>query len=317
MIIVPSRTLARAPVRALTGLLTGLALTVSSPILADAPNRADSLPVVSPPVVPSVVDSANPVSSTTSPPSYADLVDLLEPAPLVLEVQIRKVAEIEPERARGVRSGWARTYVEARGVAALRGALPAIETISYLADVPLDAKGKLPALNKHTVLLVARPVTDHPEMVQLVAPDAQLPWDAELETRVRAVLAALQAPDAPAAVTGVREAIYVPGTLVGEGETQIFLTMASGSSDAVSPATISVLHQPGKPASWSVSFSEVVDASGQPPAHDTLTWYRLACFLPRELPDGSNVSETPEDRAQAVEDYKLVLAGLGVCGRTR
>jgi hypothetical protein len=250
-------------------------------------------------------------------PAYADLVDLLEPATLVLAVQVRKVAPVEPERAKGVQAGWARIYVEAREVAVLRGSAPVsggapVATLSYLADVRLNARGKLPALTRHSVLLAARPVPGHPEMVQLVAPDAQLPLDPALETRVRAILAALQAGDAPGRVTGVREAIHVPGTLVGEGETQMFLATADGS-----PAAISVRHQPGQPASWSASFSEVVDASGKPPAHDTLAWYRLACFLPAELPATSNVSETTPDREQAVDDYRLVMAGLGPCGRTR
>lgn len=247
---------------------------------------------------------------------YADLVDLLELAPLALAVQVRKVVQVEPERAKDIPAGWARIYIEARGLVALRGILPPVETLSYLADVRLDGRGKLPALNKRNLLLLARPVAGHPEMVQLVAPDAQLPWDPALEMRVRAVLGALRAADAPSPVTRVREAMYVPGTLVGEGETQIFLATANGS-----PAAISVLHQSGpmlnRPASWSVSFSEVVDASGKPPARDTLAWYRLACFLPRELPAGVNVSASPQDRAQAVNDYHLVIAGLGPCGRRR
>ncbi len=292
------------------GLLPGLALIAGALMLAVAPNQARA----------AVVDSsglpAGPASLPT-PPSYADLVDLIEPATLVLVVQLRKVASVEPERAKDVRTGWARIYVEARVVAALRGTAllaggPLLATVSYLADVQLDEKGKLPALGKHTMMLVARPVASHPEMVQLVAPDAQLPWDPAAEARVRAVLAALQAPAAPSPVTTVRETIHVPGALVGQGETQIFLATADGS-----PAAISVVHQPGKQASWSVSFSEVVDASGQPPAHDTLAWYRLACFLPGQLPEGSNVSATAEDRAQAAQDYDLVMAELGPCGRTR
>jgi hypothetical protein len=244
--------------------------------------------------------------------SYSDLVDLIEPAPLVIAVQVHKVAQVEPARAPDVRKGRARIYVEARGLVALRGGMPPGPAISYLADVPLDAKGKLPSFNKQNMLLVARPVAGHPEMVQLVAPDAQLPWDAALETRVRGVLAALQAADAPGVVTGVREAIYVPGNLEGEGETQIFLATANKV-----PAAISVVHQPGQATSWSASFSEVVDASGKPPPRDTLAWYRLACSLPRELPVSSNVSATAQDQAQAVEDYRLVMAGLGSCRRTR
>ena len=229
-------------------------------------------------------------------PSYADLVDLLERAPLVLGVEVRKVAQVEPERAKNVATGWARVYVEARPLIALQGRMPPVDTLSYLADVRRDARGKVPALTKRDMLLLARPVPGHLEVVQLVAPDAQLPWDrlagdgGGLEARVRAILAALQAPDAPTRITGVREASYVPGALVGEGETQIFLTTTDNS-----PAAISVVHRPvdpaGQPAdtpgapavSWSVSFSEVVDASGRPPAHDTLAWYRLACFLPGRL----------------------------------
>lgn len=245
-------------------------------------------------------------------PGYADLVDLLEPAPLILAVQVRKVAQVEPERAKDVRQGFARIYVEAQGLVALRGKLPPAPMVSYLADVPLDARGKLPQLVKHSVLLVARPVSDHPEMLQLVTPTAQLPWAPALETRVREVLAALQAPDTPGVVSGVREAIYVPGTLEGEGETQIFLATANGT-----PAAITVVHQPGQAASWSVSFSEVVDTRGRPPAHDTLAWYRLACSLPAELPASSNVSATPQDQARAADDFHLVMAGLGPCGRTR
>ena len=285
-------------IRAAAGLLAGLSLIVNGPVRADSP-ASDSR-------------ALTPLPISLPAPGYADLVDLLEPAPLVLVAQIRKVAAVEPARAHGVQAGWARIYVEAKPLSALRGTVPSAQSVSYLADVPLTAKGKLPALSKRAVLLVVRPVADHPEMVQLVAPDAQLDWNPALAARVQTVLVALQAADAPGAVTRVREAIYVPGTLVGEGETQIFLATANGS-----PASISVLHQPGKPATWSVSFSEVVDASGLPPARDTLTWYRLACFLPRDLPQGSNVSETPEDKAQAVADYKFVLAGLGACGRTR
>lgn len=279
---------------------------------------------VAEPAIAAMTDSPSPAGAPpTAPaaamatPGYADLVDLIEPAPLILVVQIRKLAQVEPERAKDVRNGWARIYVEARSLAALRGTIPAgkdagSETLAYLADVPLDDRGKLVNLAKRSMILAARPVPGQAEMVQLVAPDAQLPWDSALEARVRAVLAALQAPDAPAPVTGVREAIHVPGALIGEGETQIFLTTADGS-----PAAISVVQQPGKPPTWSASFSEVVDASGQPPAHDTMAWYRLACFLPADLPASSNVSATPADQAQAVADYRLVLAGLGPCGRTR
>jgi hypothetical protein len=66
-----------------------------------------------------------------------------------------------------------------------------------------------------------------------------------------------------------------------------------------------------------VSFSEVLDSAGAPPARDTLAWYRLACFLPRTLAPAANVSASPADKAQAGADYAYVLEQLGPCGRTR
>ena len=113
-------------------------------------------------------------------------------------------------------------------------------------------------------------------------------------------------------MTGVREAMYVPGTLSGEGETQIFLT-----TQGATPASITVIHKPGAPVRWSASFSEVMDSSGSPPPGETLAWYRLACFLPETLPDDANVSEATADKEQAAADYRMVRAALGDCGRIR
>ena len=123
--------------------------------------------------------------------------------------------------------------------------------------------------------------------------------------------AELAAPSAPGPVTGVREALFEPGTLAGAGETQIVLTTPNGA-----PVALSVVHVPGQETVWSVSFSEVVNG-GMAPARDTLAWYRLACFLPRALPGGSNVSDGARAQQQAAADYRLVIAGLGPCGRVR
>jgi hypothetical protein len=160
------------------------------------------------------------------------------------------------------------------------------------------------------VLVFARTVPGHPEELRLVAPDAQLLWSEELEARLRPILTELVSPNAPPVVTGVRELIYVPGTLAGEGETQIFLTTANKSA-----ASITVRHTPGAPPAWGVSFSELVADVGNPPKRDTLTWYRLACFLPDTLPPGANISETADSRAQAEADYRMVLGQLGTCSR--
>ena len=244
--------------------------------------------------------------------SYADLADLADAAPLVLLAEIRRVAVLEPARARGVRDGWVRVYLEARPLGALRGEVPAAPVVRYLADVPLDARGKVPGVKKQQVILFARPGADGSGEIQLIAPDAQRFRDAGLEQRITGVLAELSAPAAPGPIAAVSEARYEEGTLAGAGETQIFLATRYGA-----PASISVLHRPGQQVAWSVSFSEVVEAGGQQPARDSLSWYRLACFLPADLPPQANGSESATDRAQAVADYRLVRDGLGKCARNR
>jgi hypothetical protein len=244
--------------------------------------------------------------------TYADLADLADGTPLVIKAQVRKLAPLPAAQARAVRAGWGRFYVEARTEALVTGAVPIGEALRYLVDLPLDAKGKPPALKKQSVVLFARPVAGRPGELQLVAPDAQLRWEPALDTKLRGLLTELLAPGAPGKVGGVREAIFVPGNLAGESETQLFLAMANGE-----PAALTVTRRPGQAPRWSVSFSEVVGASGAAPARETLAWYRLACFLPPLLPAGANVSADPVDRAAAGVDYRFVITELGTCPRTR
>lgn len=244
--------------------------------------------------------------------TYADLVDLSDSVPLVLKAQIRNQSMVEAERARGVRPGWARLYVTARIEALLFGKTAVSEMQEYLVDVPLDAKGKPPKLTKASVLLFARPVPGRPGMLQLVTPDAQVPSTPARDAQVRAIIGELLASGAPGKIAGVREAINVAGDLAGEGETQLFLTARDGS-----PIAITVTRKTGEPPRWSVSFSEVVETEAKPPAPGTLAWYRLACFLPRRLPQGANLSESAVEKQQAEADYQLVVRELGTCERTR
>ena len=246
-----------------------------------------------------------------APFTYADLATLADGAPLVIRAQVGATAPVEPARARGVRPGYQRLYVEARTQALLFGRTPVGESLKYLVDVPLDAKGKAPKLKKQSVILFARPAAGWPGELQLMAPDAQLAWTPAIEPRLIAILDELAKPGAPGAVTGVREAIHVTGALAGQGETQLFLSTAAGE-----PAAITVTRAPGSAPVWAASFSELVGASG-PPARDTLAWYRLACSLPPALPARAHVSPQPEDRAAADADYRFVLDQLGACTRTR
>ncbi len=252
--------------------------------------------------------AAEPVTQNVVRP-YSDLADLAESAPLVILAEIRTVIPLNPPVA-GQAS--ARFYVEARGLEALRGVMPAGQELRYLADVALDAKGKPVIGKKARVLLFSRAVAGGNGEIQLVAADAQWAWDAALDARVRAVLADFSSPAVPPRITGISMALYQQGDLAGEGETQIFLNTANGA-----PAAIIVQHKAAQPVRWTVSFSEVVDASGQPPAAETPTWYRLACFLPPMLPPAANVGETQEAKDHALGDYLLVLRELGPCGRTQ
>lgn len=245
-------------------------------------------------------------------PTYADLVDLTDSAPLVIRVLIRTQATVEPERARGLRPGWARVYLTGKVESLLFGRTSVNMDQAWLADVPLDAKGRPPKLTKTSVLLFARPVSGRPGELQLVTPDAQVAWDPGREDRVRGIVASLLEPGAPARVRGVREAINVAGNLAGEGETQLFLT---AENDA--PVAITVTRRAGEAPRWTASFSEVVESGAPPPARDTLGWYRLACFLPRTLPASANLSESPAERNQAAADYALVIRELGPCTRNR
>lgn len=244
--------------------------------------------------------------------TYADLVDLADSAPLVIHARVAKMLRVEDARAPGLKPGMARYYIQGTTVALLAGRTGLGESLAYLVDLPLDARGKAPNLKKQDVLLFARPVAGRPGELQLVSPGAQALWSEALDARIRGVLKALVSPDAPAKVTGVREMLYVPGTLAGQGETQIFLTTQDGSA-----ASLTVRHQPGAPAAWGASFSELVADVSRPPRPETLEWYRLACFLPNVPPPSANVSEGAAAKLQAQADYRMVLGELGICQRSR
>ncbi|MCW1382367.1 hypothetical protein OLX02_05985 [Novosphingobium sp. KCTC 2891] len=283
------------------------ALTAAAMVLAPLAGAAAQAPagVIRAPAAASAA-AANPLDLT-----YADLADLALPADLVARAQVRKVARLKPEQAPGLPAGSARLYVEARTTALLAG--PDLgESIRFLADVPLDAKGRVPRLSKADVLVLAHTVPAKPGDLLLVAPDAMLPWSSGTEQRLRAILTEKLAPDAPPAITGLREALHVPGNLAGEGETQLFFATEGGK-----PVSLSVVRRPGQAATWGVSFSEIVDQAARPPAKDTLGWYRLACALPAQLPEGTNISGSPEDQRIAAEDYAQVLGELGACLHNR
>jgi hypothetical protein len=252
-----------------------------------------------------------PAAPPGPPPTYADLVTLAEAAPVVAELTVKGQAVVPPERAPGLAPGHARLYLETQTVRVLKGPSALGESVHYLADVPVDAKGKPPKLKKQTFLVFARPVAGHPGELQLVAPGAQLPFDAWVETRVRSIISQLVAPGVPPRITGVHDVISVAGNLAGESETQMFVDTASGA-----PASLSVVRRPNMDPTWGVSWSEIVDQAAKPPERETIAWYRLACSLPRALPASAYLQSDAAGRSRAEADYRFILDQLGPCERT-
>ncbi|HWI85131.1 MAG TPA: hypothetical protein VNT42_02245 [Sphingomonas sp.] len=239
---------------------------------------------------------------------YVELADMALAAPQAIAADIADAIPLKGAAAGNVPAGSRRYYVQADVRALIRGSgVPA--HVTYLVDLPDDARGKRRKLKGIPVLLLAA-TTAKPGEIRLVGPRAQVPRTPENETRLRAILTAAVAPDAPPAITGVTRAFHVAGSLPGESETQIFLRTADNR-----PISLSVLRRPHEQPRWAVALSELVDDSAAPPERETLLWYRLACGLPRELPDTAVEALASEDAAAARADYQIVLAGLGTCGR--
>ncbi len=251
-------------------------------------------------------------NSAQSDVTYADLTDLAEAAPLVIRATVRQQITLKPERAPDLAAGYARLYIEARTAALISGNVPIGETLKYLVDVPLDAKGKPPKLKKQDVILFARTVPGRPSEIQLVDARAQFVWSDSFEQRLRPILAETLSADKPPVVTGIRDALSVEGNLVGESETQLFLKTANDA-----PASITILRRPGQAPFWGVSWTEIVDQAAEPIRPNTLRWYRLACFLPDTLPMEANLSRDGEARVRAGQDYSYVVGQLGPCPRNR
>jgi hypothetical protein len=265
------------------------------------------------------VFGGNAAFSASPPPTspaeawrYADLADLFLETPIVVTARI---VEAIPVKDSGTTpsAGFAnRYYLVADVTALIRGTGGISPRVAWIADVPLDNRGKVPRLKKTQVILAALPVADRPGELRLAARDAMVPWSAALETRVRAVVASGLAPDAPARITRITSAFHSPGNLPGEGETQVFLSTVRGQS-----VSINVLRRPGLDPQWAVALGEFIDEAGRPPARDTIGWYRLACFLPNNLPASAVGELSASDAEAARADYKFVMQSLGPCPRLR
>jgi hypothetical protein len=160
--------------------------------------------------------------------------------------------------------------------------------------------------------VLAQTVPGRPGELRLVAPDAQLSFTPALAEQLRSILREASAAAAPPRITGIGKAFHVRGSLPGESETQIFLQTADER-----PVSLSVIRRPGETPRWAVALSEIVDDAALPPQQNSLLWYRLACSLPRAIPAQSLADAEPGEAAAIQADYRLVMAGLGSCARSR
>lgn len=262
-----------------------------------------ALPAAAPAAAQRIVPAVAPA------PSYVGTVELMLRAPLAIDAVVRSAARIRQEEAPGLAAGHQRFYVQADVRALIRGTDGVPPRIGYLVDVPLDSRGRAPKLKRARVIVFARAVPGRLGELQLAGREAQQLWSPALETQVRRIAGELAAGDAPPAITGIGNAFHVPGSLPGEGETQIFLTTGDGR-----PVSLTILRRPGKQRRWAVALSEIVDEAAGPPQRDTLLWYRLACGLPAMLPERSLASMEAADAGSAREDYQFVRDALGPCG---
>jgi hypothetical protein len=239
------------------------------------------------------------------------MADLALHADIVAGVTVVKAERLKGDLAPGLAPDRARFLIQAATGMLLHGANGMPGAISYIVDVPLTAGGKPPKLKTARFILIANRVTDRPQEVRLTSPYSQLDWTQANESQLRAILTEATAGSAPPPVTGIGNAFYVPGAVPGESESQIFLTTTDNR-----PISLSILRRPGEQPQWGVALGDIIDETARAPAHDSLLWYRLACFLPQRLP-GRAVAALSESNASAVrDDYRYVLDQLGSCGRT-
>jgi hypothetical protein len=244
--------------------------------------------------------------------AYADVADLVTIAPMILDAQIAKVRPLSPEQSIGVPNNLQRALVDATVLSLIRGAGGVTAQVRFLLDIPKDAKGKTPKLKKKRLYLFASQVTGRPGEIKLVRPNALIEYSPTNDGLVRSITKEVVMLDAPQRITGITSAFYTPGTVIGEGETQIFL-----NTERNQPLALSIRSRPGEPKTWAVSTSEVMNETGTAPQRYSLLWYRLACGLPKSLGPEQVESGEGENAANAQADFSFVMTALGPCGRKR
>jgi hypothetical protein len=100
---------------------------------------------------------ANATAPAAPPSSYADVADFAVDSGAIIDARIRRVREVEPERAPGLPANLVRFYVEADVNTVIYGRNPVAARIAYILDQPRRPDGRAPRIRRDRVLLFARP----------------------------------------------------------------------------------------------------------------------------------------------------------------
>lgn len=248
-----------------------------------------------------------PAQPMPAPPpltGFADLADLTLAAPLVVRATITR-ASPAPARQAGVPAvGKQRLAVTATASNPLLAPGPIGATLKFLWDVPAPATNR-PVNAKGLEILAFLSVPDAGGATRLVSSRAVQAWDPALADQVRAIIADQRSGQVPV-VTGVSNGFRADGTVPGESESQFFLTTSDNR-----PLTLVVINRPGEARRVRLARGDIIDESAEAVPPRSLLWYRLACFLPRQLPVGAGGSDPA-----LVRDWQDALAGIGRCDRS-
>jgi hypothetical protein len=234
---------------------------------------------------------------------YPVLADLVVSSPVIVQAVIVKAQTLPERMAPGLAPGMARLLVTAEVEAALVAPAAVPPVLSWLYDVELDARGRVPGLRGRRVMAwLQAPTADGKAM--LTRAWGQQDWSEALAARVRTLATEVKSGRVPE-ITGVTNGFRVEGTVPGESESQFFLATKAGR-----PLTMVVLERPGQSLRLAVADGDIIDDSAASVKPETLLWYRLACGLPRALPVAAG-----GDEGALAKAWSGALASLGPCAR--
>lgn len=242
--------------------------------------------------------------------SYDDMMAIIIDSNLVVDIIVRKVKKLPPSQSIGAPIGKERLLITANVQSLIRADRGINSEIKFLYDAPVNSRGKIPKLKKQRFFAFGRNVANRPDFIKLTYTDSILPYDAQMDLMIRSAITEVIAPNAAQKITGISSAFHSPGTIIGEGETQIFL-----NTEFRQPMALSVVSTGNQSRSWSLSTSEVIDINATEPRRSSLLGHRLACSLPQNIEPSKIESSDPRDSRKAADDYNFVKNAIGPCVR--